>query len=118
MLWLTACTDEQSLHCEAPVDTIKILNHLTVDKNTFYLVLRITGWHDKTEIIELYDERPVFDQCSKSNIEPVFGDSLELDSVVSHLYLNLKNKSLDIVYSSGVSEPLHNESLKLELYSK
>lgn len=76
---------------------------------------RISGWSDKTEILELYDAEPIFDHCSKSNIEPVYGDSLEMSQTIIHVYLDTKKKQLDIVYKDGIPNKSHNANLKLEL---
>jgi len=117
MLVTIACSDPsiQTKACDAPVDTVAILSKLTVDGTMYYLVLRVTGWHDKTEILELYNQMPKFDQCAKSHIDAIFGDSLERDSTVSHVYLNPNTKKLNIVYVMGKPKNTHNESLKLEL---
>lgn len=117
MVLLMACSDSGSKPkvCDAPVDTVSIINELKVDTAVYYLVHRVTGWHDKSEIIELYDRKPTFNNCAKSDIEPVFGDSLDLDSTVSHIYLNLKTKQLNIKYVAGKPGASHNTSLKLEL---
>lgn len=38
-----------------------IFNHLKW--HDYYLVYRVAGWSDKTEILEHYDIKPVFDNC-------------------------------------------------------
>ena len=117
MTGLVACSDSdtQAKGCDAPIDTVTVINELSVNNDVYYLVLRVSGWHDKTESIELYGERPKFDQCANSHVELLFGDSLELDSTVSHIYLNHDKKSLDIEYTPGKPGRTHNASLKLEL---
>lgn len=117
MMLIVACSDssDQTKACEAPVDSVSIISNLTVNGTTYYLVRRVAGWHDKVEILELYNQMPIFDQCAKSHVESIFGDSLELDSTVSHVYLNPITKKLNITYIKGIPEGTHNESLQLEI---
>jgi hypothetical protein len=101
--------------CTMTVDTVNIIDEKIVGTTEFYLVLRIAGWHDKTEIIELYDTKPTFDRCSKSDVEPVYGNSLELDKTVTHLYLDTESKSLNIEYKDGEPSKDYNRNLKIEV---
>jgi len=99
------------------VDTVNIIDEKVVGNNKYYLVLRISGWHDKSEIVELYNEKPSFDLCSISDVEPVYGDSLELDKTVTHLYLDVETKSLNIEYKDGEPTKAYNNNLKIEVNS-
>ena len=97
------------------VDTVSVIDKRELNSVTYYLVLRVSGWSDKTEILELYDTEPVFDHCAKSSREPVYGDSLELTQTVSHVYLDASSKALNIEYIPGEPGKSHNKNLKLEL---
>lgn len=112
-----SCSDENNIisPCELVVDTVSIIDQRKVDDVTYYLALRISGWHDKIEILELYAVKPDFDQCAKSNIDPIYGDSLELDKPVSHVYLDIKNKLLNIEYGMDKLANSNNNNLKIEL---
>ena len=68
-----SCSDsnEISEKCPVTVDSVSIIDTVKLEENVFYLVRRVYGWHDKIEVLELYDTKPTFDFCSKSNIEPV-----------------------------------------------
>ena len=44
----------------------------------YYLVHKISGWSDKTETLELFDSKPDFDNCSKSDIEALYAVTIEL----------------------------------------
>ena len=114
---LTSCSEEASevVPCSITVDSVSIIDSIQVSDKSYYLVYRVSGWNDKTEILELYDLKPEFDHCSKSNIEPLYGDSLELTQAVSHVYLNIKDKVLDIEYKEPSDEVIDNSDLKLEL---
>lgn len=113
----TSCSDENNRisPCELTIDTVSIIDQRKVADVTYYLVLRISGWHDKTESLELYDAKPGFDQCAKSNVEPIDGDSLDLEKPVSHIYLDSKNKLLYIEYSMNKQVNSNNNNLKIEL---
>jgi hypothetical protein len=65
---MTACSEQSQdkMACEITVDSVTIIDSMKVDDTTYYLVHRISGWRDKTEILELYSSKPVFDKCAKS----------------------------------------------------
>ena len=113
---LFACSEtSEEETCSFTVDSVSIIDSINTKDNTYYLVYRVAGWSDKTEILELYDKKPVFDNCSKSNIEAIFGDSLELSKTISHVYLNIEENSFEVDYEEGISNKNHNRSLKLEV---
>ena len=114
---LMSCSDPgvDQGECPITVDAVAIIDSIKQGETTYYLVHRVAGWSDKTEILELYNNKPVFDHCSRSNIEPIFGDSLELDRPVSHVYLNIKDQVLEIEYKAVTQSLYSNENLKLEL---
>jgi len=120
LLFLTAglisCSNDS--HCQSAVDTVKIIDQKVIGNTEYYLVLRIAGWHDKTEIIELYDAKPSFDKCANSNIAPVYGDSLEMDKTVSHVFFGVKNNTLDIEYKDGEPGKAHSSGLRIEIQTK
>jgi hypothetical protein len=97
------------------VDAVEIIDEKTVGGTTYYLVLRVSGWHDKSEIIEIYNTKPTFDRCARSDVEQIGGDSLELDKTVAHLYFNVKTNSLYIEYKDGKPDKDHNRNLKIEI---
>jgi len=110
---LFACSEtSEEETCSFTVDSVSIIDSINTKDNTYYLVYRVAGWSDKTEILELYDKKPVFD---KSNIEAIFGDSLELSKTISHVYLNIEENSFEVDYEEGISSEDHNRSLKLEI---
>lgn len=112
-----SCSDQSTeiAPCPITVDSVSIIDSMKVEEVTYYLVYRISGWSDKTEIFELFDKKPAFDHCSRSDIEPIYGDSLEMDQTIVHVKLDMNNKVLDIVYKNGIPDKTHNSNLKLEL---
>lgn len=113
---LTSCSNDRN--CQSAVDTVKIIDQKVIGNTEYYLVLRIAGWHDKTEIIELYDAKPSFDKCATSDIEPVYGDSLEMDKTVSHVFVDAGNNTLKIEYKDGEPSRAHNSELRIEVQKK
>lgn len=101
--------------CKLATDTVSAVDKVVVEGVTYHLVLKVAGWHDKTEIIEIYDTEPSFNECAQSNITPIFSDSLELDQTVSRVLLDVETKTAEIQYTSRVPEKNHNLHLKLEI---
>jgi hypothetical protein len=115
---LSACRESAETNadlCPMVIDTVSIIDKQNFGNETYYMVLRIAGWSDKTEIIEVYNAKPVFNHCAKSNIKPIFGDSLEMEQSVSHVYVDVPNNTLSIEYVSGKPNISQNKNLKLEL---
>ena len=113
---LFSCSDtSQEKTCSFTVDSVSIIDSLRIEDHTYYLVYRVAGWSDKTEILELYNTKPAFNICSKSNIEAIFFESLESTKKISHVHLNIEENSFEVDYEEGISSKDHNRSLKLEI---
>ena len=114
---LISCSDNgaEKDACPLTIDSVAIIDSMKQGDVIYYLVHRIAGWHDKTEILELYNSKPIFDYCSRCNIEPIYGNALEMEQTVSHVYLNIKDGVLELVYKDGAPDNAHNAGLKLEL---
>jgi hypothetical protein len=117
LLSIASCSDRDHEigACAITVDSVEIIDSKVFGDKSYYLVHRITGWQDKVEILEFYDEKPVFDTCSKPSVEPIDGDSLEMSKTVSHVFLNIKERKLDIVYKDSLPMKIQKDSIKLEI---
>lgn len=123
MLSAISCSKpDANIGCSFTVDTVSIIDSLSIDGKTYFLVHRISGFQEKIESFELFDSRPIFDRCSKSNIAEVFGASLENedrnnnDQHVTHVILNVTANVFDLKYEPGrIPELDHNKNLSLEL---
>ena len=113
MISTAACSNGSD--CQSAVDTVTIIDKKVIGDTEYYLILRVAGLHDKTEIIELYDAKPTFNKCAKSDIGAVYGDSLEMAKTVSHLFFDSKNNTLDIEYEEGEPSKFHNTKLGIEI---
>jgi hypothetical protein len=113
---IISCSEQniESEPCAITIDSVSIIDTRKVGDISYYLVHRISGWNDKTEILELYDSKPEFDHCSKANIKPIFGDSLELTLPVRHVFFNTKEKLLEIEYKEEREGKIDNSHLKIE----
>ncbi len=117
ILTIASCSDQDAEvdECSITVDSVEIIDSKVFDDKSYYLVHRISGWHDKVEILELYDEKPVFDTCSKPSVEPIDGDSLEMNKSVSHVFLNIKERKLHVVYKNDLPMKNQKDLIKLEI---
>jgi len=55
------------------IDHAEVVDELREGNQIFYLVYRITGWHDKVAFYELYATLPSFDTCGHPKDEPLDG---------------------------------------------
>jgi len=115
LLFSSCSKQDKESSCSITVDSVSIIDSYSYKNKTYYLVHRISGWSDKTEILELYDRKPIFDHCSKAKTKVVFGDSLELSKTVDHVYLNIEESTLEIEYTDKEPSRKHNSELKLEV---
>ncbi len=117
LLSIGSCSDRDAEvdACSITVDSVEIIDSKAIGNKSYYLVHRISGWQDKFEILELYDEKPIFDHCSKASVDPIDGDSLEMSKSISHVFLNIKERKLDIVYKDGFPMKNQQDSIKLEI---
>lgn len=102
-----SCSDsEPGQTCSMTSDTTTITGHLLVGDQEYFLVHRISGWHEKIDSFELYNAQPAFNNCSESSIPPLFGESVDNknsnndDQYVTHVYLDPPNKFL-FEYEAG-----------------
>lgn len=113
--------DKEIAGCEGLIDSISIIDSVESSGRAYHLVLRIAGWHDKTEILEVYDTKPSFNLCGDSKVSPLDGDSLEQNDfhgnpqMVSRVYLSTREKKMHIEYKTGQPDKAHNKNLKLQL---
>ncbi|MCF6283174.1 MAG: hypothetical protein L3J28_13390 [Candidatus Polarisedimenticolaceae bacterium] len=116
---MASCTQSNGDNDECPVtvDSVEIIDSKMIGETTYYLVYRVSGWHDKTEILELYNDLPTFDRCSQSNLEPIYGDSLEMEQSVSHLYFDPTVNKIEIEYLDSEPDRDHNKNIKIEVTS-
>ncbi len=116
-----SCSDSNSVsRCSLTSDSVSITSSLSVEEKTYYLVYRISGWHEKIESFELYGTEPSFDNCGESTIAPLFGESIDdkdsnnNDQYVAHIYFATPNRFV-FDYAPGTPpKPDYHKSLILE----
>lgn len=97
---LCACSkdSEKIAECPPTIDTVEILLTKHHKDKEYYLVERISGWHDKTTIIQLFDKKPHFGECNEDLVKPIFEDSIELEKSLAKISIDLNNKQYKLVY--------------------
>lgn len=116
-----SCSDsEPTNRCSITSDSVTITGRLSVDDQTYYLVHRISGWHEKIESFELYGTEPTFDNCGESKITPLFGESIDdkdgdnNDQYVAHIYFVPPNRFVFDYAPGDPPKPDHYKNLTLE----
>ncbi|WP_444996088.1 hypothetical protein [Aliikangiella sp. IMCC44359] len=105
VLLLLLCTScgQSNTECPITIDTVSIIDQKLYEGTHYYMVLRISGWHEKTEIIEVYDQKPQFDRCSVSITKPIIHDSLDANYINSFL-IDLEAKEFIVEYKESPSD--------------
>ena len=111
------CGDGKSTafsECSMSVDSVTTIDTKSVGAVNYYLVLRISGMHDKTEILELFDQQPQYNNCNENIIPPIVADSIASDMVINSFMIDLKEKYFDIDYSDKSPQPNQAKELKIQ----
>jgi hypothetical protein len=93
--------------CDA-VETVEIVDN----RDGVFLVLRITGIHDKALFFEAYRTRPEFDVCGKPNALP-FADAYFDDSQGLLRSVRVHGDDLSVVYTSKPAEAVSPQHARL-----
>lgn len=115
LCFLTSC-DSKSKECPLTIDQTSIIDQKEHNGTTYYLVERISGWHEKTIIIQLFDKKPEFDKCNENIITPVIDDSVSTDLEVKSFLIDLESKQYEIEY--GGDSETEMQTLKFKLNFK
>lgn len=103
-----ACSPKgEPLNSECPpiLDTVETLLTQAYEGKNYVVVKRITGWHDKTVIIQLFDQSPRLGQCREDLVTPVFEDSIEQDKPLLKLKADIVNNDYSFVYGNDDATP-------------
>jgi len=87
-----------SSSCPPVLDTVKTLLEKTYAGNKYFLVERISGWHDKAIIIQLFDKPPVLGECNQDVVVPIFEDSIELNKPLVKLVADIAANEFTLIY--------------------
>lgn len=91
------------IECPPTINTVKTLLTQQQGKTEYYLVERVSGWHDKIVIIQLFDQKPQLGACNEDLIPPIFEDSIELDQPLIKLMADIKGGVFELVYGEPSS---------------
>ena len=65
---LTAC-DASNVSCNGLIDQIQYGDSIAHAGTTYYLYFNTTGWNDKIVSYYVYDSKPVFNECNRTDKE-------------------------------------------------
>jgi hypothetical protein len=95
IIFLTACGNDEPNSCPVTIDVVTELS----SENGFFVYKRVSGFSDKTRIIEIYNKKPTFDKCHMPDSPPVFEDSIEIEGYIKSIsYLRDENQ-INVEYS-------------------
>ncbi len=97
-LILISCTDSKEKACPLTIDSVEIVDTKMYEGKTYALVRRITGWHDKVEVLQLFDQEPKLDDCRRDLVKPIIEDSLERDLAIVDFVINLEKRTFEFRY--------------------
>lgn len=100
VLVITACSkkDEITKECPPTLDVVEQLLVQQHDGQELYLVRRISGWQDKTVIIQLFDKKPVLDSCNEDLVPPLFEDSIDTGRPLLKLNADISAHTFELIY--------------------
>ncbi len=90
---LYACSKDSEVKVECPltVDTFTVLLTKQYEGKEYYLAKRISGWHEKTVIIQLFDRKPRLGECNEDLVKPIFEDSIDTEKPLEKMSVDLKS---------------------------
>lgn len=111
---LASCAqdDPELQECPITIDSVTVLLVQTHNGRDYYLVKRISGWHEKTEIIQLFNQKPELDRCNEDTIKPIFEDSIETDKNLIALKADLTAEEFQLIYDNVQD---YSENILLDL---
>lgn len=103
--------------CLGVLDTTEIVESKLFKQTEYYLVRRVAGWHDKVEIIQLFNTKPQLDACNRDMVKPIFEDSLDEDRVFKELVVDLDKNLFNVKYNNGASTDSEKSKLRFIISS-
>ena len=92
---------DASVECPPVLDTVEQLLIKAHGEKNYFLVKRVAGWHDKTIVLQLYDQKPVLNACNEDLVLPIYENSLDDERSVTTLVADLERQSFEVVYGDG-----------------
>jgi len=95
---LVACSSE--IDCFT-ADSVELVKTIETEGSDYSIYLRVSGFHEKAALYELYKGKPTFDVCGRSNILAISEDAVDpSEGVVSRLVID-GNLALRAVHIEG-----------------
>ena len=99
LLFGMACSESPENGCPITIDTVEVIDQKVHEGKRYYLVRSITGWQEKTVVIQLFDEEPKFDRCRQAIVPPLIEDSIDPERSAVVLMIDLDKREFDITYA-------------------
>lgn len=112
-LCVIASCGNQNTECQLTLEQTSIIDQKEFKGVTYYLVERISGWHEKTIIIQLFDKKPEFDKCNENVSTPIIDDSVSIDLEVKSFLINLESKQYEIEYGGDYESAKQTSKFKI-----
>lgn len=108
-LLLNACTKENDCFVE---DTNHEIRVVAIGQNTYYLYLKISGWHDKMSFLVLYDKQPLFDNCGRAKQEIIGATVIEPNNQSSVEIELMDHKIMEIQFEDTANSNLYSQLME------
>lgn len=111
---LVACSSE--IDCFT-ADSVELIKTIETEGSDYSIYLRISGFHEKVAFYELYEGKPTFDVCGRSNILAIYEDVVDpSEGVVSRLVID-GNLTLRAVHIEGNVQEIDLKNVPVEVKS-
>lgn len=109
----TSC-GQQEIECPVILDQVSIIDHQDLNSTSFYLVERISGWHEKSIIIELFDQKPEFDHCNENKIKPIIDELVSTELEIKSFSIDLEKRQYKIDYGAQSESIMQTSKFKIK----
>jgi hypothetical protein len=117
LLAIVGC-DNNDCNFDIAEDQIRFADSIDKNGKTYYLYTRTVGFQEKTVFFELFDMKPKFDECEKSNIKPIYGVAYSYDDYPEKQYVKSltlqpnQGEKLRIIYTKNKNEGMSDDNVK------
>ncbi len=95
-------------------DQAKIIDQKTISGKSLFLVHRIGGFQDKAEILQLYAQRPIFNNQGFPSVEPISSDTYS-EEMGYFKEVTIRENSIEIIYTNNKQESTDISKAKLPM---
>ena len=111
LFMIVGCSSENDCFV---ADSVKQIKSFTVNDKEYFLFLRITGFQEKESFYELYEKKPIFDICGRSELSPVSDEHFDWQQGYVEKLI-VKDAKLTIVYIKEEPEMYDLANIEIEI---